>query len=221
MEDLNLELKSTLPPSARSRSLRKRKFAAHEIPETVVPQKSDSVGPFWFATDGPAAITRRELQLLREIEHDFTHDVLKTVIVPLNDEKSKSPRLRAYDWAVTNFAKGKPLTFVVNGVVHDPNVDYQSALKKHHRLLFDPFRRGTHIFFELDGATHRTTVGQLCFIKWCMDYKIDKYIEENLADIRKHMATAAKERCKKRRRKELTKSPRNLVRGIVCEELEI
>jgi hypothetical protein len=220
--DVSIELKSTQPPSSRLRSIRKRKFAKHEEPVLMVPQTSDSEGPFWFSTDGPSSITRREHQLLKEIVHLFTPDILKTVVIPLNDEKSKSPRLRAFDWAVTNFAKGNPLTFVVNGTILDPNVDYQSALKKHHRLLFDPFRRGTHIFFEdQQGITHMTTVGQLSFIKWCIDHKIDKYVEDNLLEIRKHMSEAAKSRIGKRRRKELTKSPRNLVRGIICEDLEV
>lgn len=219
--DVSVELKSTLPPSSRMRSIRKRKFARHEEPVAIVPQTSDGIGPFWFATDGPSAITRREIQLLKEIVNVFQMDVLKTTVIPLNDEKSKSPRLRAFDWAVTNFAKGKPLTFVVNGAAMDPNVDYQSALKKHHRLLFDPFRRGTHIFFECDSIIHRTTVGQLSFIKWCLEHKIDRYVEENLHEIRAHMSEAAKSRVGKRRRKELTKSPRNLVRGIICEELEV
>ena len=225
MENLELgalgTLTSTQPPSSRTRAVRKRKFAVHEDPKPIVSTSSESEGNFWYATDGPAAITRREVQLLKEIASEFSNDVLRSVVVPLNDEKSQSPRLRAFDWAVTNYAKGKPLSFVTNNTISDPNVDYQSALKKHHRLLFDPFRRGTHIFFELDGITHRTTVGQLCFIKWCLEHKIDKYVEENLVDIRSHMATASKTRCNKKRRKELTKSPRNLVRGIICENIEV
>lgn len=217
----NMQLSSTQPPSTRTRAVRKRKFAIHEHPKPIVSTSSDSQGQFWYATDGAGAITRREMQLLKEISTEFGLDVLRTVVVPLNDEKSQSPRLRAFDWAVTNYAKGKPLSFVANNTISDPNMDYQSALKKHHRLLFDPFRRGTHIFFEIDGQTHRTTVGQLCFIKWCLEHNIDKYVEENLVDIRSDMASASKSRCNKKRRKELTKSPRTLVRGIICEDIEV
>lgn len=215
-------MKSTQPPSSRIRSIRKRKFAKHEsAPVVSAPKESESIGPFWFASDTDNGITRREHQLLKEIAPTFTNDVLRNVIVPLNDEKSKTPRLRAFDWAVTNYAKGKPVAMVVNGTAFDPNVDYQSSLKKHHRLLFDPFRRGTHIFFDMDGSTHRTTVGQLCFIKWCLEHHIDKYVEENLADIRTTMSEASRTRTSKRRRKELTKSPKTLVRGVICENLEI
>lgn len=234
-----LELLSTKPPSSKSRSTRKRKFLEEELKAaeisnttTTTSKASDMIGPFWYektsvnVSSGKSevsGITKREEQMLREIVQNnvFTPEVLKNVVVPLNDEKSKTPRLRAFDWAVTNYAKGKPQMMVVNGAVLDPNTDYQSALKKHHRLLFDPFRRGTHIFFEIDNVVHRTTVGQLCFIKWCLEYKIDKYVEENLAEIRTHMSEVAKSREKKKRRKELTKSNRTLVRGVVCENLEI
>jgi hypothetical protein len=228
-----VELSSTKPPSSKNRSIRKRKFLEDEpIVPVVTKRPSDMIGPFWYEKTTVEihnnesvchGITKREEQMLREIvdSNVFTVDKLRSVVVPLNDEKSKTPRLRAFDWAVTNFAKGNPQLLVVDGSVHDPNTDYQSALRKHHRLLFDPFRRGTHIFYEVDGVTHRTTVGQLCFIKWCLEYRIDKYVEENLVEIRNHMSTVAKTRQKKRRRTELTKSNRTLVRGVVCSNLNI
>jgi len=234
-----IELSSTKPPSSKCRSIRKRKIVVNDdksFEKVERPTNSNMIGPFWFEMSSTQiiqgatilrGITKREEQMLREIVQSgvFTHDVLSNTVVPLNDEKSKTPRLRAFDWAVTNFAKGHCQMLVVDNTVLDPNTDYQSALRKHHRLLFDPFRRGTHIFFEIPiqgiPVVHRTTVGQLCFIKWCLEYKIDKYVAEHLPEIRSHMAEAAKSRCNKRRRKELTKSNKTYVRGVVCENLEI
>jgi hypothetical protein len=100
--------------------------------------------------------------------------VLRNTVIQLNDENSDAPRLRAYDWAVTNYAKGHPTVLLVqsqdgSSAIMDPNMSYEGELRKHHRLLFDPFRRGTHIFFEIDGLIHRSTVGQLTFIKWCIE----------------------------------------------------
>jgi hypothetical protein len=143
----------------------------------------------------------------------------------LNDESSSTPRLRAFDWAVTNFAKGKPQLQIVNNTIIDPNLDYQNELKKHHRLLFDPFRRGTHLFFELEESSgpqvHRTTVGQLCFIKWCIDHHVDKYVEENLEEIRTHMSITTKKHGAQKRRKELTSAPKKMLRGAVFESMII
>jgi hypothetical protein len=242
--------------NTRSKSMRKRKFTTEELEKTVArdrPMESDYEGPFWFETSSTrnvngdkqhSGITRRERQLLSEIVKSgfFTVDRLKSTLVPLNDESSKTPRLRAFDWAVTNFSKGSPSLHIVDGTIVDPNLDYQNELKKHHRLLFDPFRRGTHLFFEvpdLVGATigptsavhgkdetkptkvHRTTVGQLCFVKWCIEHQVDRYVEENLDAIRAHMSATTKKHGNKKRRRELTSAPTKVMRGAVFDTMTI
>jgi hypothetical protein len=75
-------------------------------------------------------------------------------------------------------------------------VSYSSELHSGHRLLFDPFRRGTHVYFEADGQNRHSTVGQLCFLKWCFDNGIDKYVDENADEIKKDMAVISKKRRK-------------------------
>lgn len=174
-------------------------------------KESESEGPFWFEAPysifdknlrrKSVGITNRERQQLREIikSQIFTEETLRNFVVPLNDETSDAPRLRAYDWAVTNYSKGHPksiLNYDENGfaAIVDPNLSYEGELRKHHRLLFDPFRRGNHVFFEIDGMIHRTTVGQLTFIKWCIENGVDKYVEKNLAEIRTHMQNATKKK---------------------------
>jgi len=265
--DLNL-LAGT--KTTRSKSMRKRKFTTEELLKTTAdardrPMESDYEGPFWFETSSTSningdkqhsGITRRERQLLSEIVKSgfFTLDRLKNTLVPLNDESSKTPRLRAFDWAVTNFSKGSPSLHIVDGTIVDPNLDYQNELKKHHRLLFDPFRRGTHLFFEvpdLTGTTigpagppcaagsavgsagpasgsagtakktHRTTVGQLCFVKWCIEHQVDRYVEENLEAIRAHMSATTKKNGNKKRRRELTSAPTKIMRGAVFDTMTI
>ena len=176
--------------------------------DPLVADNSDCVGRFWFersrslVEDGRAShrgISSRELQQLRELEASrfFDDARLRESVVKCNDEASEAPRLRALDWAVTNFAKGHPLVMLVKDAggreaAVDPNLSYEGELRRHHRLLFDPFRRGTHIFFELDGMIHRTTTGQLTFVKWCIHNGVDKYVEDNLPEIREHMAAATR-----------------------------
>ena len=262
----------------RSRSMRKRKFTTAELAATAAtppvraPLESDFEGPFWFEKSATRyvngekthfGITRRERQLLNEIVKSgfFTTERLRDVVVPLNDETSKTPRLRAFDWAVTNFSKGRPALHIVDGAIVDPNLDYQNELRKHHRLLFDPFRRGTHLFFELPdggpksgdtldgkmadakattagaaagaagtaaeasgstpGATHRTTVGQLCFIKWCIEHHVDRYVEANIDAIRAHMSATTRRTSGVKRRRELTTAPTRVMRGAVFDTMTI
>lgn len=225
--------------SNRTRSMRKRKFTTAEleaVQDVTIALESEWEGLFWFQKSTTrfhngekvhSGITRREHQLLKELvkSNFFTADKLRDVVVPLNDESSSTPRLRAFDWAVTNFAKGRPQLHIVGDTIVDPNLDYQNELKKHHRLLFDPFRRGTHLFFEViregEAETHRTTVGQLCFIKWCMEHGVDRYVEAHLKDIRLHMSASTKKTNHDKRRRELTSAPRKVIRGAVFDKMLI
>lgn len=256
----------TANKGSRNRSIRKRKFTTDELAKSEAFKRpvveSDSEGPFWFEKsscsyiDGEKVhhgITRREHQLLRELVKSgfFTPERLRDVVVPLNDETSTTPRLRAFDWAVTNFAKGRPQLHVVGSSIVDPNLDYQNELKRHHRLLFDPFRRGTHLFFEAsrssssdlsgkeftaaspkaadnkaqnkatDKEVHRTTVGQLCFIKWCIEHHVDRYVEAHLDEIRAHMSATTKKTGPQKRRRELTAAPKKILRGAVFDKMTI
>jgi hypothetical protein len=203
--------------------------------------KSESEGLFWFEQsntviiDGKPVhrgISTRERQQLKEIVKSqiFSESVIRNVVIQLNDENSDAPRLRDYDWAVTNYAKGNPKSMLIqysggSATIVDPNLSYEGELRRHHRLLFDPFRRGAHIFFEIDGIIHRTTVGQLTFIKWCLENGVDKYDEENLTSIRMHMSLATKKsriiKGQNKRRRELTRAPTNLVRGVLMTSFNI
>ena len=229
------------PPTARTKSTRSRKIAGTAIIKPETDMKSDSEGMFWFEQSHTIiiegknvhrGISTRERQQLRELVKSriFTEEIIRNVVIQLNNENSDAPRLRAYDWAVTNYAKGNPKAMLIqfsggNATIVDPNLSYEGELRRHHRLLFDPFRRGTHIFFDIDGIIHRTTVGQLTFIKWCLENGVDKYVEENLSSIRSHMSNATKKSREnkggKKRRRELTLAPTFLVRGVLMTSFNI
>jgi len=145
-------------------------------------------------------MNQKEIQRLRELvkSNFFLPDMLST-IANMNEESGskKQTRLRSFDWAVTNFTKGNPISYLSSTLqIVDPHVSYSSELHSGHRLLFDPFRRGTHVYFEADGKNRHSTVGQLCFLKWCFDNGIDKYVDENADEIKKDMAIISKKRRK-------------------------
>lgn len=241
---------STKPTSSRNRSVRKRKGVSAEEAADLPPafQRSEWEGPFWFeapriitVTD-PATgkhkplhkgITSRERQRLREMLRTgfITEELLRTVVVPMNDETSNKARLRAHDHALTNCLKGKPRLKVV---VHEDGTadlvdifaDYQRQLDKDHRLLLDPFRRGSRLFFEVDGKAHYTTAGQLTYIKFCTDFDVHAFVEEHEDSIRKEMKAIARSKPpaadgKRRRRRELTKKPSKYCRGAVFADYDI
>lgn len=193
----------------RKRFLKDKGSEKEEVKEIDENKTYETIGVFFFEKQTFVmqnnkrillGMSLREKNQLQELEKSlfFNNQNTLKAIVDLNNEKSKTPRLRAYDWAVTNFSKTKrSCVFEENDTncdVFDPYSLYVGELKKYHRLLFDPFRRGTHVYFEYNNSIQITTVGQLTFIKWCIENKIDKYVEEHYNDIKKNMTFMSKKR---------------------------
>jgi len=256
---------ATVMYGCRHRTTRKRKpdETDKEVEQVLQTIESDAIGPFWFQKSTTFQVhgalvhvglqQRERLELQELLRTGFvTPEFLRDILVPLNDESSSVPRLRMYNWAVTNYAKGKGITTCVtdkDGLVKyiDPSISYNSTLKKLHRPLFDPYRRGTLLFFhvevlaghgadapkqeeqdpttepkhelakqEISMAKHHTTVGQLLFVKWCMDNGVDRYVEAHKDEIRNHLNETAKQRATKgkKRVKELTEATCKYARVI-------
>lgn len=210
----------------RHRSTRKRKPDNTDLEmENILRElPSEGLGPFWFHKSTSFLINgnlvhiglqqRERIELEELIRIGFiTNNFLEHKLIPLNDESSEVPRLRMYNWAVTNYAKGKGITTQItdkqgNLRFIDPSISYDAALKRLHRNLFDPYRRGTLLFFKIKDLVYHTTVGQLLFIKWCEDNGVDTFVEIHQDEIRKHLDETTKSRVHKGegRVKELTES---------------
>ena len=225
----------------RHRTTRKRKpdELDKDMEEALTATGSERLGPFWFHKSTSVMIhdklvhvglqQRERLELQELLRIGFvTDDFLSEKLVPLNDESSAVPRLRMYNWAVTNFAKGKGITTQIrdrhgNLRFIDPSISYDSALKRLHRTLFDPYRRGTLLFFRVKDDVFHTTVGQLLFIKWCMENGVDTFVEVHEHEIREHLNRTTKERAGKgeKRVKELTESKHKYARLASTESLKL
>lgn len=250
-EDMVMSYGGSKVTSSRNRSVRKRKGILPEEAADPPPacQESEQEGPFWFEAPRTIlvtepdtgrkklqhrGITSRERQRLRELLKAgfISEDFLRTVVVPMNDETSDKARLRAHDHALTNWLKGRPLLKQIcheDGTVEisDISVDYERQLQRDHRQLLDAFRRGTYLFFELDGKYHYTTAGQLTYLQFGMNNDVHAYVEEHEEEIREQMKEAAKNKPapagdgRRRRRRELTKAPSKYSRGAVFDEYGI
>jgi len=225
----------------RHRTTRKRKpdQLDKDMEDALTAIGSERLGPFWFHKSTSVMINdklvhvglqqRERLELQELIRIGFvTDDFLSGKLVPLNDESSSVPRLRMYNWAVTNFAKGKGITTQIrdgqgNLRFIDPSISYDSALKRLHRTLFDPYRRGTLLFFRVKEDIFHTTVGQLLFIKWCMENGVDTFVEVHEHEIREHLNHTTKERATKgdKRVKELTESKHKYARLASTESFRV
>ena len=118
----------------------------------------------------------------------------------LNDHDSIS--LRSIDWFITNYSKKNNTYYIV---YHDENNiptfdesgnyksnmnvfhSYKSQLKAYSKKRFDPFCRWERITIPFMEKHMETTIGQLNFFKWAIEYKVIDYIEENYQQIENDM----------------------------------
>ena len=106
------------------------------------------------------------------------------ILIPIVNGLSKIS-LRVLDWFVTNLCKkhnkvihyqkdGKPNKLIVH-------LDYKNQLKAYSKKQFDPFCRRERInFIYGKGNELLTTVGQLNFFRWAIEYHVLDYINDNL-----------------------------------------
>jgi hypothetical protein len=118
-------------------------------------------------------------------------DNIQNFVSIINGEQQIS--LRIIDWFVTNYAKKYYTVYEItqiNGHTTRFKVynDYKLKLKAYSKRRFDPFCRWERITFPYDdNRCIETTIGQLNFFKWAIEYKIIQYIQDNYEDIENDM----------------------------------
>ena len=112
----------------------------------------------------------------------------------LNYLKVDKISLRIIDWFVTNYSKKYDSMYTRydrNGKQLNPfNVfhSYKSQLKSYSKKFFDPFCRRNRIKYNYnDTDILSTTIGQLNFFKWAINYGVIDYIKDNYKEIEDDM----------------------------------
>jgi len=143
----------------------------------------------------------------------------------LND---KNTSLRVIDWFVTNFSKKYSTYYNIYSYnnkyykeLQNTNIEYKlikfniyssykSHLKSYSKKNFDPFCRRKRLNKKYLNYNLETTLGQLNFFKWCIDFYILDFIKKNYAKIEKDMNDNIKinnkSQKKPQKRTELSKS---------------
>ena len=116
----------------------------------------------------------------------------------LNITNGKSPiSLRIIDWFVTNYAKKKNTSYSLYDDYNKSDqhfivyLNYKLQLKAYSKKQFDPFCRRERIAFYYikndETKFIKTTVGQLNFFRWAIQYKILDYIMKYIDSIENDM----------------------------------
>jgi hypothetical protein len=126
--------------------------------------------------------------MMNKFFNNCTEEEIKLMIEIINGNNTIS--LRFLDWFVTRYCYLYKLSFNVNnGYCKEENfninISYKAQLKSFKKKYFDPFRRKKKFFYTCTkyNLTILTTLGQLNFFRWAMNYDIIKYTEKNYKEI--------------------------------------
>lgn len=138
-------------------------------------------------------IKSKEEILLDSITKYFYNNLNINKIIPIMTGNSNIS-LRAIDWFVTNYSSKFNINYTIkkkNNIINF-NVynSYKNQLKAYNKRFFDPFCRinknnlTKRIIFQYDNDNYiQTTIGQINFFKWAIEYNIIDYVNENYKNI--------------------------------------
>jgi hypothetical protein len=197
---------------------------------------SEKVGPFFVS---PSLNPKLKDYLKMSIDF-WTEERLKTFLFPLTTSKRKHPvSLRCLDWLCTNYAKKRGTVIIVNSnELVDINQSYDEHCQKFNRIGFDPFARAQEnrtcdVYYFMDGTKCRTTVAQLNFMKWAIEYSIldyaKKYKDQITTDMSnkqaqkrtKHDSEDLTTQQKRQKRTQISNAPKQFCRVYHVERVDV
>lgn len=96
--------------------------------------------------------------------------------------------LRLLDYFCVNYSRSTQVVYMITDKYFDVHSSYKNQLKTFSKKRFDPFKRNNRMTIRCDNNKRfDTTVGQLCFFKWCLTHNVLDYVEKNIADISEDM----------------------------------
>lgn len=98
--------------------------------------------------------------------------------------------LRLIDWFVTNYSKKHNISYNTksSAEIFKVYISYKSQLKSYSKKQFDPFNRTQRInFYYTPEKFITTTISQLNFFRWAIQYNVIDYIKDHIEDIDKDM----------------------------------
>jgi hypothetical protein len=172
--------------------------------------------------------------------HNYEQDILYKSLIKfyntdnnstllINYLKKDKVSLRIIDWFVTNYSKKNDTIYNIYSDSEGYTLDdksmciadtinvfhsYKSQLKSYSKKNFDPFCRRDRLpyVYNESGDIINTTIGQLNFFRWAIQYKLIDYIKEYFNDIEEDMNNSLNllkknsKSLERKKRQELSKS---------------
>lgn len=169
----------------------------------------------------------RAMAILRRIAPYFDDTHLRSELVRWVRGEHMSKRL--VDWCLTNYCKTHRPAYSTEVIDFETGrrtrqhvslyTHYNARMRHYKRPLFDAFRRRTRLHFVADdGIAEETTVAQLNFMVWAVQYNVIGFCHAHIDAIEADMKATHKAHRKRRRecssgskRQELKKKPRTRI----------
>lgn len=167
-------------------------------------------------------LKRRQDSLLKTLKEFYKNETYMKMLVDIVDKEGELSR-RLLDFLCTNYAKKHDIMYYLcdsqgKKYPFHIHIQYRNQLKAYSKLLFDPFRRHERIFIPCSLCPENkleTTVAQLNFFKWAIEYKVIDWVTDknNLKKVENDMASTTVSR-KKEREKESEKKRKELSKNL-------
>lgn len=137
--------------------------------------------------------------LLDALQEFYKNGSFGTVVVPIIRDHNPLA-LRDIDWLVTNYSLAFPVVYANPKYpnsepfnIHDSYTQHEAVWKKR---LFDPFQRGHRIMFRVEDVDYETTIAQLNFFRWAIEFGVIHWAAQHRDEIREHHQRIKAERKK-------------------------
>jgi len=116
----------------------------------------------------------RSKLLLQSLERFYDDPKNGSKLLDIINHRINGISLRTIEWFVTNYAKKNNVSYQkeISGRIFTVHVEYKSTLEGFSKKLFDPFCRTDRIDFKVNDEVIKTTIGQLNFVRWCIQNNI-------------------------------------------------
>ena len=160
----------------------------------------------------------RSKLLLQSLERFYEDPKNGSKLLDIINHRINGISLRTIEWFVTNYAKKNNVSYEkeISGRIFTVHVEYKSTLEGFSKKLFDPFCRTERIDFKVNNEVIKTTIGQLNFVRWCIQNNI---IEHALKEVETKKTNAKTPDAI--HTTDATEDPRSRGSGEVCQPLAI
>jgi hypothetical protein len=138
--------------------------------------------------DTIVVLSKEELLLKSLTQYFYNNNKFNKIIDIITGNSEIS--LRTIDWFVTNYSHKYNIICNINNKNINIYNSYKNQLRAYNKRFFDPFCRINknnmikRIIFKYDNEKYiESTIGQINFFKWALEYNIIEYIEDNYFNI--------------------------------------